>query len=139
MLSSGGSEATTSNISASGTLGETFIFGGKTTNYFYCQGFQSGNEATITALFETEIEAIQLNYYPNPTHDYLQLMWKSPGLIHRFFIHDEKGSLIRELIVPEMQTAHTIDLRELTSGKYILQFRDQKNQTHFAGWILFTR
>jgi hypothetical protein len=50
VLSSGGSQAKTGKISSSGTLGETFIFGGKNANYFYCQGFQSGNEATITAV-----------------------------------------------------------------------------------------
>lgn len=139
VLSSGGSEAKSGKLSVSGTLGETFIFGGNNSNYFYCQGFHSGNEATITAVFETDIQHFNLHFYPNPTHDYLQLKWKEQGIVSHFLLHDEKGSFIKELIVPEQVTSFTMDLRELNSGKYILQFRDQNLQPHFAGWILFTR
>ena len=71
-------------------------FGGKNANYFYCQGFQSGNEATITAVFDTEIQALHLSYYPNPSHDFIQIQWEKKGLISRFLLLDEKGALIHK-------------------------------------------
>ncbi|MBK7222348.1 MAG: T9SS type A sorting domain-containing protein [Saprospiraceae bacterium] len=139
VLSSGGSQAKTGNISASGTLGETFIFGGKNANYFYCQGFQSGNEATITAVFDTEIQALHLSYYPNPSHDFIQIQWEKKGLISRFLLLDEKGALIHKFQINSNDNAQILDLRDLMSGKYILQYVDFNNQTRAAGWILFTR
>ncbi len=123
----------------SSTLGETFIYGGSSDNYFHCQGFHGGNEAVITAVFDTEAADLDLKYFPNPSHDFLQLSWQKEGLISRLSLLDEKGSLVMQTDVSDVQNQATLDLRTLISGKYILLINDKTNRTFSAGWIVFTR
>ncbi|HRD09122.1 MAG TPA: hypothetical protein PK037_16185 [Saprospiraceae bacterium] len=139
VLASGGVDAKSAKLSVSSTLGETFIYGGKTDNFFYCQGFHGGNEAVITAVFETEAAALDLKYFPNPSHDFLQLRWQNAGLISNLSLLDEKGSLVLQTAISEHENQATLDLRTLISGKYILLFNDKTNRTFSAGWIVFTR
>lgn len=139
VLSSGGADAKSAKLSVSSTLGETFIYGGSSDNYFHCQGFHGGNEAVITAVFDTEAADLDLKYFPNPSHDFLQLSWQKEGLISRLSLLDEKGSLVMQTDVSDVQNQATLDLRTLISGKYILLFNDKANRTFSAGWIVFTR
>ncbi len=139
VLSSGGADAKSAKLSVSSTLGETFIYGGSSDNYFHCQGFHGGNEAVITAVFDTEAADLDLKYFPNPSHDFLQLSWQKEGLISRLSLLDEKGSLVMQTDVSDVQNQATLDLRTLISGKYILLINDKTNRTFSAGWIVFTR
>lgn len=139
VLSSGGADAKSAKLSVSSTLGETFIYGGSSDNYFHCQGFHGGNEAIVTAVFDTEAADLDLKYFPNPSHDFLQLSWQKEGLISRLSLLDEKGSLVMQTDVSDVQNQATLDLRTLISGKYILLFNDKANRTFSAGWIVFTR
>jgi hypothetical protein len=139
VLASGGADAKSAKLSVSSTLGETFIYGGSTDNYFYCQGFHGGNEAIITAVFETEEAAFNLSYFPNPSHDLLQLRWQNAGMISRLSLFDEKGAMVMQTDVSELENQATMDLRTLNSGKYLLLINDKTNRTFSAGWIVFTR
>ncbi len=139
VLASGGADAKSAKLSVSSTLGETFIFGGSTDNYFYCQGFHGGNEAIITAVFDTEAADLDLKYFPNPSHDFLQLRWQNAGLISRLSLLDEKGAMVMQTDISEQENQATLDLRTLISGKYILIINDKTNRTFSAGWIVFTR
>lgn len=139
VIASGGADAKSAKIGVSSTLGETIIFGGNKDNYFHCQGFQSGNEGVISAVFNTELAQFDLRYFPNPSHDFLQVNWKQSLTITQMTLLDEKGAQALNVDISDQQTNATLDLRSLVSGKYILQFNDQSNHTFAAGWILFTR
>jgi len=79
VLASAGHSFVSSDLIISSTLGEAIIYGGGTSSYTTCQGFQSGQAFVITDLIDFEEGLQSVLVYPNPVQDQLTIEWKIPG------------------------------------------------------------
>jgi hypothetical protein len=120
VFASGGS----GEISHSGTLGETVIFGGKD-NFIVCQGFQTGIYYFLTDVSDIINTEISWEFYPVPAVTGINLRW-SENSINRADLSDITGKTIKFWNFQKGETSTYLDLTEVPSGQYILSASDEK-------------
>lgn len=118
VISSSGATQTTSEIEISWTLGELVIETNSAGSNTLTQGFHQ-SKLTVTSVPEVHILEIELEVFPNPSHDFLIIQFEELVDGAAYSLFDITGKLIeRELIT---STRTVIQLEKYSSGQYILK------------------
>jgi hypothetical protein len=115
---SGGSNTTNSTLTLSWTIGEPVTISGSTPHLIINSGYQQSNLIVLPIARESaeKLTDIQLSVFPNPTQDVLHIA-ADPTQRYAATIRTVKGELVNAFsILGETE----IDVRELTTGSYVL-------------------
>jgi hypothetical protein len=125
---SGGSNATNNTLSLSWTLGEPVTVTGSSPNLIMNSGYQQSNLIVLPMVRESaeKLADIQLSVFPNPTQDVLHIA-ADPDQRYTATIRTVKGELVNAFsILGETE----IDIRELTTGSYVLTIISQDKKVN---------
>ncbi len=113
-IGTSGGEATGSGGSSSFSIGQTFYITNDGTNGSVSQGVQQPYEITVTSGVEEKTIYLDMNVYPNPTNDILNLtVAKSDGLTYQ--LTDINGKVLDSNKVYENTTyINTVDFSNAT-------------------------
>ncbi|MCB0761196.1 MAG: T9SS type A sorting domain-containing protein [Flavobacteriales bacterium] len=121
-ISSGGDSFSGTTVGVDFTLGEPAIETHSGT-VVMTQGFQ---QTKLQIIGVREIDQLELEVFPNPTSDYIQVSWVGGANAVTVDIFDLNGRLVKSERA-QATNRLTIDLTDLQSGSYVVQVR-QSNQ-----------
>ena len=116
------------NLVDQGSFGNSWVsFGEDVNNELYIVGI-GGSIFRITGeLLDTEqLESgLELEVYPNPASDQLNLRSKSP--IQQLRLYDLGGNLVRS-VMPNGARELSVDVQQLAAGVYFMEVMSQDNR-----------
>jgi len=118
LVSSAGDTWIQENYNLCFSLGEIAIETYAQESIILTQGFHQENNYQITAL--NEAPNYQINVYPNPTPDILNITCDAVPLV-AINIKDTKGSIVSFLKVSLLNKHYSIDLSNFSAGMYFLE------------------
>jgi len=130
VIASGGNSIQVDQISVSYTVGQPIAGSNSNSRFSVIEGFQRGLLEIVTstpeALYPTE-----LNIYPNPAHDEVQILARLPkavGISAR--LYNLSGQIVATQTHDHPQSEHhmTLDLRTFAKGFYMLILLDENGQ-----------
>jgi len=131
VLSSAGTEASSSTASISYTVGELVIETGTSSSAILTQGYQQGF-LTPTAIDEVPAD-LELSIFPNPTSDYLIIESASISDFDQMTMYDMNGKLIwQETGNQNTENRVQVDFRPFSAGNYILKLVDSDNNASYS-------
>jgi len=136
VFASAGMSAETTHLFMSGTLGETFIFGGSIPQVNVCQGFQTGTGVIITKVIDQDELKIRLQYFPNPTRDIVTMKWDD-AKDYVFELKNALGQTIATQATSQFQNQLQFDLTGNAQGAYAIFISDHSQRPVFAGWVIY--
>ncbi|MBS4040687.1 MAG: T9SS type A sorting domain-containing protein [Flavobacteriales bacterium] len=63
--------------------------------------------------------------YPNPTHDWINLQFESPGLLDAIEVYNMQGHLVQQQALDTSQSLFTVSLQSLSQGLYLVVGKKQ--------------
>lgn len=128
VLASAGKNASTPNLIVNYTVGETEIFKGTGSNIIVTQGYQQYKDVS-TGIRDAANEGIQLNVYPNPSHNYVNVDFtldKTQAI--NYTLYDINGKLLfaENNFMAYNGLSKQIQVGNLSNGVYFLHFENEE-------------
>lgn len=79
---------------------------------------------------DTLLDDIQLNYYPNPVNDVLNI--ESNTLIQSVELFNMLGQMVKTIHYNNGLNEVNLDMSDITSGSYFVQVKAQNKQKNFT-------
>ncbi len=128
IISGAGANFQTTGGSVSWSLGEIAIETFTNESFIITQGFQQSH-LTITNVSEIENFESEVIVYPNPAHNYLNLVLENTEGV-QYFLYSVNGQLVENKVVSNDHTQ--INFKSLNPGIYLLKIlRDDKEVNSF--------
>jgi hypothetical protein len=115
------------SLSISWTLGETIIptFTSKDGSLILTHGFQQ--KYVITAIQENLGDPVQVNIYPNPTSDIINIQFETATDKEiSLFLLDAQGKLVKSEVIEASVLNRELNLQSLPAGVYYLRLTKGK-------------
>jgi len=125
VISANGGTATTEGVQVSWTVGEPVTATVSDANNTLTQGFQQ-SKLTVTAIDDIQIAGVDVNVYPNPTSDYVNVHFSKALENITYLLFDLSGKLIQKKIIES--TNVKIDMTGYSGGSYILRLNSGQQQ-----------
>lgn len=109
-------------VAASSARGWEFI--GEVGTTLYVDELSIGYGDASCAVNVPVFPEIQVNVYPNPATDYLQIGYNQAIENGVLSIFDITGKLCQEIMLPSNSQQHTINIGQLSAGQYLYQLKD---------------
>ncbi len=119
------------NATLSNTVGEVMIETVSSTNSMITQGFQQP-ETSGVGIVEAG-KKIEVNVFPNPTFDKLNITLKDADQDFSVQLYDVQGKLVRQLTYTQNASAVHMDISHYAAGNYVLKV-SSKNAQHIASF-----
>jgi alpha-tubulin suppressor-like RCC1 family protein len=74
----------------------------------------------VQTLGTSFVEAPKSVAYPNPTHDWINLQFESPGLLDAIEVYNMQGHLVLQQALDTSQSLFTVSLQSLSQGLYLV-------------------
>lgn len=133
VLSSAGSEFSTSSISLEYTLGEVFT-----------ESFALGAQQIVTEGFQQpdlkpsgsieELDNFEYSFYPNPFHNELYVKIPKDDTV-TLIIYDNKGRLVKSFLL--LNVINEVSLLELSAGNYQLVLTDSIGDNRYFSVVKY--
>ena len=118
VVSASGDYFKTTNASLSWTIGEGVTETFASSNNKLTQGFQQGN-FYISSMSETPDSSIKINFYPNPSKDFITISLTDQNLTDEILIYDFAGKIIFRKI--STGNKYNLDLSGISAGVYFMK------------------
>ena len=131
VIASAGEHFDNGTTQLSWTLGEVVIDTYDNGTNILTQGFHQ-TELTVTSVEET-LANIQLNMYPNPTSELLNIELGNNESDINLQLFDMSGKLVHQAKIEAYQTKFVLPMNEVATGNYLVQMQSvdgKMNTTH---------
>lgn len=131
VIASAGEHYDNGSVQLSWTLGEVMIDTYDNGNNIVTQGFHQ-TQLTVTAI-EREIVDIDMNIYPNPTSEFLNIDLGRNDKDINLQLYDMSGKLIHKDVINAYDTRYVLPMQSVATGKYLVQMQSvdgKLNTTH---------
>ena len=83
-----------------------------------------------------EPQYVSIKAYPNPTSEMLNVSWDTESQAVHVMVYDLSGVLVKQQILLKNQS--TMDVRDLSSGQYLLKVSSKDNKVNGAFRVIIT-
>lgn len=118
IVATSGQSATTSGYTVDWTIGETVIETLSSGSSILTQGFHQSKLA-VTAVSDLLYPNFELNVFPNPTQDFIQIRFNELPNHSEFSLFDLTGKLLQNENISSEETQ--LDLNAYPNGIYVLK------------------
>jgi type IX secretion system substrate protein len=127
VTASAGDHFSGTNVQLSWTIGEIMVETYVNDMNQLTQGFHQAN--LIVSAVEDQIEWVQINVFPNPTSNILNIEWSENEASHTMSLYDASGKLLMSQKKSYQFMPDSLDLSAYPAGSYLLRFTNHnKNQ-----------
>lgn len=126
VVASNGNSNSTTTVEVSWTIGESMIDTYVIDENILTQGFHQ-TRLTATAVSEILFPGLEINVFPNPTHDILTIQFNELIEGSRYHLYDLSGKWMENKLISSTETE--INMKRYPSGQYILKLMDKSMQT----------
>jgi hypothetical protein len=131
VIASAGEHYDNGSVQLSWTLGEVMIDTYDNGNNIVTQGFHQ-TQLTVTSI-ERELVDIEMNVYPNPTSEFLNIELGRNDKDINLQLYDMSGKLIHKDVINAYDTKYVLPMQSVATGKYLVQMQSEDgkvNTTH---------
>lgn len=131
VIASAGEHYDNGSVQLSWTLGEVMIDTYDNGNNIVTQGFHQ-TQLTVTSI-ERELVDIEMNVYPNPTSEFLNIELGRNDKDIDLQLYDMSGKLIHKDVINAYDTKYVLPMQSVATGKYLVQMQSEDgkvNTTH---------
>ena len=131
VIASAGEHFDNGTVQLSWTLGEVMVDTYDNGTNILTQGFHQ-TELTVTSI-ERELVDVEMNVYPNPTSEYLNIDLGRNDKDINLQLYDMSGKLIHKDVINAYDTKYVLPMQSVASGKYLVQMQSEDgkvNTTH---------
>lgn len=130
VISSAGGDYSDNNISVSWTIGEPVISTLKQGDFVITQGFHQ-SKYIVTSINETKIVPFEVNVFPNPTTDLINVKINQTDLKgYDIKLFDISGKILYSKNIKSNN--NQLDLSQYNAGQYILKVSNKKSTRSFS-------
>ena len=126
ILSSTGDHFSNQQVQLSWTVGESITESFSDGDNILTQGFHQ-SRLIVTSVHDDKTD-IEIKIFPNPTQEILSIKWNQEINLFKLNVFDARGISILSTELDSGALNASLDLSDMVSGFYFIQFKSRNNQ-----------